>query len=92
MNTNKSQLCQHNNIVIPRTNQSSCIPNVSMKITLYFQWSIPVPSCLAPCIIPQIEQGVASEAVGEKVTHGDQIYVNCTDNYEVNVNSFNNEM
>ena len=43
-----------------------------------------MPSCLAPCIIPQIEQGVASEAVGEKVTHGDQIYVNCTDNYEVN--------
>ena len=42
-----------------------------------------MPSCLAPCIIPQIEQGVASEAVGEKVTHGDQIYVNCTDNYEV---------
>ena len=71
-----------------------------------------MPQCLAPCIIPQIEEGVASEAVGEKVrprtglmqrshverkdfgvltiiisvfkvTHGDQIFINCTENYEV---------
>ena len=49
----------------------------------YFQWSIPVPKCLTPCIIPQVEKGVASEPVGEKVTHGDEITVNCTDNYEV---------
>lgn len=42
-----------------------------------------MPKCLAPCIIPQVEKGVASEPVGEKVTHGDEITVNCTDNYEV---------
>ena len=48
-----------------------------------FQWSIPVPKCLAPCIIPQFDYGVASEPVGEKVTHGEEITVNCTENYEV---------
>ena len=42
-----------------------------------------MPKCLAPCIIPHFEHGVASEAVGEKVTHGEEILVNCTDNYEV---------
>ena len=47
------------------------------------QWSIPVPACLAPCIIPHVEEGEASEGVGDKVTHGDQITVNCSDNYEV---------
>ena len=47
------------------------------------QWSIPVPACLAPCIIPHVEEGEASEGVGDKVTHGDHITVNCSDNYEV---------
>ena len=50
---------------------------------MLFQWSIPVPKCLAPCIIPQFDYGVASEPVGEKVTHGEEITVNCTENYEV---------
>ena len=42
-----------------------------------------MPACLAPCIIPHVEEGEASEGVGDKVTHGDQITVNCSDNYEV---------
>ena len=48
-----------------------CIDNdISFIIDVVIcQWSIPVPQCLAPCIIPQIEEGVASEGVGEKVSH-----------------------
>ena len=57
-----------------------CWPERDMCV---LQWSIPVPACLAPCIIPHVEEGEASEGVGDKVTHGDQITVNCSDNYEV---------
>jgi len=47
------------------------------------KWSIPVPKCLAPCIIPQIDHGVANGNIGEKVTHGELLEINCTKNYEV---------
>ena len=60
--------------------QYLCWPERDMCV---LQWSIPVPACLAPCIIPHVEEGEASEGVGDKVTHGDQITVNCSDNYEV---------
>merc|ERR1719204_1056990 len=51
-------------------------------------WSSPVPKCLAPCIIPQITEGVASGDIGKKVPHGDPIEVNCTANYEVLTDGF----
>jgi len=51
------------------------------------KWSIPVPRCLAPCIIPHIDHGVASGPEGDKVTHGEAIDVNCTENYEVRSDS-----
>ena len=47
------------------------------------KWSIPVPKCLAPCIIPQVDHGIANGHIGEKVTHGEKLEINCTENYEV---------
>merc|ERR1719192_2077422 len=48
------------------------------------KWSHPLPKCLAPCIIPEIEFGeVANLTVGKKLPHGTEITVNCRENYEV---------
>ena len=47
------------------------------------KWSHPPPSCLAPCIVPHIEDGLMEDhQVGDKVTHGLSININCTADYE----------
>ena len=48
------------------------------------QWSIPIPSCLAPCLIPEIDFGfIEGSPVGSKLDHGVSVSVNCTNDYEV---------
>jgi len=51
------------------------------------KWNNPPPKCLAPCIIPQIEHGNSSTRVGDKVTHGDNITIDCEDRFETKSNS-----
>ena len=47
------------------------------------KWSHPLPSCLAPCIVPHIEEGqMEDHVVGDKVTHGLSLNINCTANHE----------
>ena len=47
------------------------------------KWSVPIPSCLAPCLVPEIEHGfVSGSKIGSKLEHGSSVSVNCTDNYE----------
>ena len=46
-------------------------------------WSHPLPSCLAPCIVPEVTNGeVQGYSVGDKVEHGEIMAVNCSHNYE----------
>ncbi|XP_008552444.1 uncharacterized protein LOC103574714 [Microplitis demolitor] len=59
------------------------------------KWRYPVPHCLAPCIIPQIEKGHISVDSHEAdhinnvtvVEHGERIYVHCIENYEFAANN-----
>ena len=47
------------------------------------KWSHPLPSCLAPCILPEVEQGVLGDLrVGDRLQHGTSITINCTADYE----------
>ncbi|KAH0552797.1 uncharacterized protein LOC123270429 [Cotesia glomerata] len=58
------------------------------------KWRYPLPSCLAPCIIPRIEKGHISVATHDDhinnvtvVEHGERIYVHCIENYEFAANN-----
>ncbi|XP_023218660.1 sushi, von Willebrand factor type A, EGF and pentraxin domain-containing protein 1-like isoform X2 [Centruroides sculpturatus] len=51
-------------------------------------WSHPLPKCLAPCIVPVVENGTVVEVVpGSRVTHGQQIMVECRLKYELIYNA-----
>ena len=48
------------------------------------KWSQPLPSCLAPCIIPEVVNGrMDGFNIGAKVEHGWGVAVNCSEDYEV---------
>ncbi|XP_043258716.1 uncharacterized protein LOC122400968 [Colletes gigas] len=59
------------------------------------KWSYPLPQCLAPCVVPQIEYGNITVASDDKdhinnvtvVEHGERLLVNCVQNYEFAANS-----
>lgn len=52
------------------------------------QWSHPLPACMAPCMIPEVEHGrVNVMTPGNKVLHGDGINVDCKPQYELSYNS-----
>ncbi|XP_034950831.1 uncharacterized protein Hasp [Chelonus insularis] len=59
------------------------------------KWRYPLPQCLAPCIIPEIEKGSISIASHEVnhinnvtvVEHGERLNVHCIDNYEFAANN-----
>lgn len=47
------------------------------------KWSNPLPSCLAPCVVPLIENGrIDSAAAGSKLPHGATIQAICKPQYE----------
>ena len=47
------------------------------------KWSNPLPSCLAPCVVPLIENGrIDSAAAGSKLPHGATIEAICKPQYE----------
>lgn len=47
------------------------------------KWSHPLPSCLAPCVVPLIENGrINSAAAGSKLPHGSIIEAICKPQYE----------
>jgi len=52
------------------------------------KWSHPLPSCMGPCYVPEVDHGKVIElALGSKVTHGDGIRVECISQYELSFNS-----
>ncbi|XP_076285732.1 hig-anchoring scaffold protein isoform X2 [Lasioglossum baleicum] len=59
------------------------------------KWRYPLPQCLAPCVVPQIENGNITVASHEKddhinnvtvVEHGERLLVSCVKNYEFAAN------
>ncbi|XP_076642778.1 hig-anchoring scaffold protein isoform X2 [Halictus rubicundus] len=49
------------------------------------KWRYPLPQCLAPCVVPQIDNGnitVASNENATVVEHGERLLVSCVKNYE----------
>lgn len=59
------------------------------------KWRYPLPQCLAPCVVPQIENGHVTIASHDRdhinnvtvVEHGERLLVNCIKNYEFAANS-----
>ncbi|XP_076180365.1 hig-anchoring scaffold protein [Ptiloglossa arizonensis] len=59
------------------------------------KWSYPLPQCLAPCVVPQIEYGNITVASDDNdhinnatvVEHGERLLVSCVQNYEFAANS-----
>jgi len=51
------------------------------------RWSNPVPKCLAPCIIPEIQHGKSSDRIGDKIPHGNITKLECESRYETFSNS-----
>ncbi|XP_023215883.1 sushi, von Willebrand factor type A, EGF and pentraxin domain-containing protein 1-like isoform X3 [Centruroides sculpturatus] len=50
-------------------------------------WSHPLPKCLAPCTVPEIDYGRVNEmAPGSKVNHGENITVDCIPHYDLRYN------
>ena len=48
------------------------------------KWSHPLPSCLSPCIVPEVVNGrMDGFNIGAKVEHGWAVAVNCSEDYEV---------
>ena len=48
------------------------------------KWSHPLPSCLSPCIVPEVVNGrMEGFNIGAKVEHGWAVAVNCSEDYEV---------
>ncbi|XP_035229458.1 sushi, von Willebrand factor type A, EGF and pentraxin domain-containing protein 1-like isoform X2 [Stegodyphus dumicola] len=51
-------------------------------------WSQPIPKCLAPCIVPEMEQGNFTDyPPGARVLHGLEINITCENRYDVVHNS-----
>lgn len=59
------------------------------------KWRYPLPQCLAPCVVPQIEYGNITVASHDRdhinnvtvVEHGERLLVSCVQNYEFGANS-----
>ena len=53
------------------------------------KWSHPLPSCLSPCIVPEVVNGrMEGFNIGAKVEHGWAVAVNCSEDYEVGKTSW----
>ncbi|XP_055934154.1 sushi, von Willebrand factor type A, EGF and pentraxin domain-containing protein 1-like isoform X3 [Argiope bruennichi] len=51
-------------------------------------WSNPIPKCLSPCIVPEIEQGNFTDySPGARVPHGVEINITCEPRYDVIYNA-----
>ncbi|XP_015605333.1 uncharacterized protein LOC107272574 isoform X2 [Cephus cinctus] len=69
--------------------------NTSSVCQIDGKWRYPVPQCLAPCVVPQIENGHIVVASRERdhinnvtvVEHGERLIVKCVQNYEFAANS-----
>ncbi|KAL2719515.1 protein lev-9 [Vespula squamosa] len=69
--------------------------NASSVCQIDGKWRYPLPQCLAPCVVPQIENGHITVASHEKdhinnvtvVEHGERLLVSCVKNYEFAANS-----
>ncbi|XP_076241504.1 hig-anchoring scaffold protein [Calliopsis andreniformis] len=59
------------------------------------KWRYPLPQCLAPCVVPQIENGHITVASHDRdhinnvtvAEHGERLLVSCVQNYEFAANS-----
>ncbi|PBC31645.1 Sushi, von Willebrand factor type A, EGF and pentraxin domain-containing protein [Apis cerana cerana] len=69
--------------------------NTSSVCQIDGKWRYPVPQCLAPCVVPQIENGNITVASHDRdhinnvtvVEHGERLLVSCEENYEFAANS-----
>lgn len=69
--------------------------NTSSVCQIDGKWRYPVPQCLAPCVVPQIENGNITVASHDRdhinnvtvVEHGERLLVSCEENYEFTANS-----
>ncbi|KAG7211048.1 hypothetical protein KM043_016409 [Ampulex compressa] len=69
--------------------------NTSSVCQIDGKWRYPLPQCLAPCVVPQIENGHITVASHERdhinnvtvVEHGERLLVSCVQNYEFAANS-----
>ncbi|GIX99908.1 protein lev-9 [Caerostris extrusa] len=47
-------------------------------------WSNPIPKCLSPCIVPEMEQGNFTDfSPGSRVSHGQEVNITCIYRYDV---------
>ena len=49
------------------------------------KWSSPPASCLAPCLVPLVEHGQTRERLGQVISHGEVLVINCSQHYELAV-------
>lgn len=71
------------------------VGNTSSLCQIDGKWRYPLPHCLAPCVVPQIEKGrITVAGHGHDhinnvtiVEHGEQLLVSCIKNYEFAANS-----
>ncbi|XP_043506750.1 uncharacterized protein LOC122527031 isoform X3 [Frieseomelitta varia] len=69
--------------------------NTSSVCQIDGKWRYPLPQCLAPCVVPQIENGNITVASHDRdhinnvtvVEHGERLLVYCEENYEFAANS-----
>ncbi|XP_017753023.1 PREDICTED: uncharacterized protein LOC108545755 [Eufriesea mexicana] len=69
--------------------------NTSSVCQIDGKWRYPLPQCLAPCVVPQIENGNITIATHNRdhinnvtvVEHGERLLVFCEENYEFAANS-----
>ncbi|CAL7950374.1 unnamed protein product [Xylocopa violacea] len=69
--------------------------NTSSVCQIDGKWRYPLPQCLAPCVVPQIENGNITVASHDKdhinnvtvVEHGERLLVYCEENYEFAANA-----
>lgn len=67
--------CLDGMVFVGTSNMTTCLESGN--------WSNPVPLCLSPCLVPEIEQGrVDNAAPGHFIAHEKKIAFTCKPNYE----------
>ncbi|XP_014258644.1 CUB and sushi domain-containing protein 3 isoform X2 [Cimex lectularius] len=63
------------------------VGNTSAVCQLDGTWTYPVPQCLAPCVIPKVDQGrviFESNSTLNQIPHGEELNLTCETRYEPN--------
>lgn len=67
--------CFDGMMFVGTSNMTTCLKNGN--------WSNPVPSCLSPCLVPEIDQGrVNIAAPGHLISHDQKLDFTCKPKYE----------